>query len=86
MERVSIRQFTSAAGLIREPVVLVYTFPRNDPRYGQERELGIFLPAPAGVLNMAGVVILPDDTEPEKEAEVRALVAASFAPAAGEAN
>lgn len=84
MERVSIRQFTSAAGLIREPVILVYTFPRNDARYGQERELGIFLPAPGGLLNMEGVVVLPDDTSAEKEAEIRALVNASFTPTEGE--
>lgn len=84
MERVSLRQFMAASGLIREPVILVYTYPRNDPRYGVEKELGIFLPAPNGLLNMTRVVILPDDTEPDKEAEVRALVQAAFTATEGQ--
>lgn len=44
MERVPLTTFVRAARLIRDPVLIVQTFPRNHPRYGEEIELGEFIP------------------------------------------
>lgn len=55
MERISVRGLATAIRFLREPVVVTYSYPRNDPRYNPVthadgpaslpgEELGVFLP------------------------------------------
>lgn len=72
MERVTVRQFSSAARLIHEDVVIVYTYPRNHPLYGQEIELGIYTPIMSAVDSRAVEGIRPGEpASPEPPAATR---------------
>lgn len=52
MERISVRSLATAIRFLREPVVVTYSYPRNNPRYSPAmsdkpvpgEELGVFLP------------------------------------------
>jgi hypothetical protein len=44
MDRVSIRQLAPAIRLIREPVVVTYSYPRSHPLYGAGEECGVYVP------------------------------------------
>ena len=44
MERISVRSLATAIRLIREPVVVTYSYPRNHPLYGAGEECGVFVP------------------------------------------
>lgn len=79
MQRVTLRQFASAARLIREPVLLVYAYPRNDPHYGEEIELGVYLPVGAEAREVIGVISIAAGVSPERAAEVRDLFYAALA-------
>ena len=69
MERLTIRRFVAAARLIREPVLLVYTYPRNHPLYGEEVELGVFEPTPRKVEVAPGIRPCPACGAPLAEGE-----------------
>jgi len=44
MERISVRGLAAAIRLIREPVVVTYSYPRNHPLYSAGEECGVFVP------------------------------------------
>jgi len=44
MERISVRGLATAIRLIREPVVVTYSYPRSHPLYGAGEECGVFVP------------------------------------------
>ena len=44
MERISVRNLAAAIRLIREPVVVTYSYPRNHPLYGAGEETGVYMP------------------------------------------
>lgn len=44
MDRASARQLPVAIRLIREPVVVTYSYPRSHPLYGAGEECGVFVP------------------------------------------
>jgi hypothetical protein len=46
MDRISVRGLTTAIRLIREPVVVTYSYPRSHPLYGAGEECGVFVPMP----------------------------------------
>jgi len=46
MERISVRGLAAAIRLIREPVVVTYSYPRNHPLYSAGEECGVFVPMP----------------------------------------
>jgi hypothetical protein len=69
MDRITLRQFMSAARLIREPVIIVYTYPKNDLRYGQEIEVGVLRPMSAEM----HVLDLGPHATVEQVAEIRRI-------------
>ena len=46
MDRISVRGLATAIRLIREPVVVTYSYPRSHPLYGAGEECGVFVPMP----------------------------------------
>lgn len=44
MDRISVRGLATAIRLIREPVVVMYSYPRSHPLYGAGEECGVFVP------------------------------------------
>jgi hypothetical protein len=44
MDRISVRSLATAIRLIREPVVVTYSYPRSHPLYGAGEECGVFVP------------------------------------------
>ena len=45
MDRISVRALATAVRLIREPVVVTYSYPRSHPLYGAGEECGVYVPA-----------------------------------------
>jgi hypothetical protein len=44
MEKISVRALGSAIRLIREPVVVTYSYPRNHPLYAAGEDCGVYVP------------------------------------------
>jgi hypothetical protein len=60
MDRISVRGLATAIRLIREPVVVTYSYPRSHPLYGAGEESGVFIPMAEWRAWQAEGTTLPD--------------------------